>query len=100
LEGGSGYPSRILNSAYSLLDYDGAPKPTLPALAQAAAMLGDTTEPTDLSNAALRTYAFRRKGGYVAVVWARGGAAPTPAPLDLSGPGAPHAQDLMGAVLP
>jgi hypothetical protein len=96
LEGGSGYPSRILNSAYSLLDYDGSPKPTLPALAEAVAMLGGTSESADLSTPSLRAYAFRRKEGYVAVIWARGGAAPTPAPLDLSGQ---VARDLMGAAL-
>src|SRR5205807_9015046 len=41
LKGGWGYPSRILNSSYALLDYDGSPKPTFPAFAQAIAMLGD-----------------------------------------------------------
>jgi glycosyl hydrolase family 39 (putative alpha-L-iduronidase)/carbohydrate binding protein with CBM4/9 domain len=99
-EGGSGCPSRMLNAGYSLLDYDGSPKPTLPALAEATAMLGDATEPSDLSSPSLRAYAFRHKGGYVAVAWARGGAAPTPAPLALAGPAAPAARDVMGAPLP
>ena len=66
----------MLNGAYTLLDYDGSPKPTLPALAQAIAMLGDATEPADLSNPALRAYVFRRLGAaqgsrFVAVAWAR-----------------------------
>ncbi len=76
LEWGHGYPSRMLNAAYTLLDYDGAPKATLPALAQATAMLGDAGEPADLSTPALRAYAFHRAhaaaaSAYVAVVWAR-----------------------------
>ena len=99
LYGGSGYLSRILNSGYTLLDYDGSPKPTLPALAQAIAMLGDAAEPSDLSTPALRAYAFRRKNGYVAVAWARGGRAPLPSPLPLTGPGAPAVRDVMGASL-
>lgn len=99
LYGGSCRPSRILNSSYSLLDYDGSPKPILPALAQATAMLGSVTEPSDLSTPTLRAYAFRRKDGYVAVVWARGGSAPDPFPLMLSGPSVPRAQDMMGASL-
>ena len=92
LFGGSGYPSRILNSGYSLLDFDGSPKPTLPALAQVAAMLGSVSEPSDLSTPTLRAYAFRRNDGYVAVVWARGGTTPSPAPLNLSGRSAPRAR--------
>ena len=99
LEGGIGYPSLMLNSAFSLLDYDGSPKQTMPALAQAVAMLDDAREPVDLSTPALRAYSFRRKEGYVAVAWARGGAAPTPPPLTLTGPAAPLARDAMGAPL-
>jgi hypothetical protein len=99
LDGGTGYPSYILNSGYSLLDFDGSPKPTLPALAQAIAMLGEVTEPSDLSTPALRAYAFRRPNGYVAVAWARGGGAPSPAPLALAAPGAPTVRDVMGASL-
>ena len=38
-------------------------------------MLGDASEPRDLSTPALRAYAFRRKDGYVAVAWARAGGA-------------------------
>ena len=62
-------------------------------------MLGDAAEPSDLSTPALRAYAFRRKNGYVAVAWARGGGAPLPSPLPLTGPGAPAVRDVMGASL-
>jgi hypothetical protein len=100
LFGGSGYPSRILNSAYSLLDYDGSPKPILPALAQAVAMLGNAAEPTDLSTSTLRAYSFRRKAGYVAVVWARGTTTSASASVALGGQESLQAFDMMGAALP
>jgi hypothetical protein len=99
LLGGSGCPSRILDSAYSLLDYDGSPKLTLPALAQATGMLGDAREPADLSTPTLRAYAFRRKSGYVAVVWSRGGASSTSSPLRLANRATPAAYDMLGAPL-
>jgi hypothetical protein len=99
LYGGPGYLSRLLNSSYTLLDYDGSPKPTLPALAQVVAMLGDAGEPSDISTPTVRAYAFRRASGYVAVAWARRGSAPAPSTLTLTGPGAPAARDAMGAAL-
>lgn len=109
LQGGSGYPSRILSSASALLDYDGAPKPTLPALAQAMAMLGDAGEPSDLSTPTLRAYAFRRGAAeaarpaqpeqqFVAVVWSRGGAEALQRPAVTTARGL-SARDVMGAPL-
>jgi hypothetical protein len=102
VEWGQGYPSRLLNSAYTLLDFDGSPKPTLPAMAQAIAMLGDAAEPADLSGGALRAYLFRRegveKGGrFVVVAWARGA---EPVPVELTGSASITAFDLMGAAVP
>jgi hypothetical protein len=100
LEWEPGYPSRMLNGAYTLLDYDGSPKPTLPALAQLVAMLGDSTAPADLTTPALRAYLFQRQesdklGRFVAVVWARG---ETPVRLQASGASV-RALDPMGAAV-
>jgi hypothetical protein len=102
VEWGQGYPSRMLNSAYTLLDYDGSPKLTLPAMAQAIAMLGAAAEPADLSTPTLRAYLFRRehgeKGGrFAAVAWARDA---NPVPVELTGSAAIAAYDLMGAAVP
>lgn len=102
IEWGQGYPSRMLNSAYTLLDFDGSPKPTLPAMAQAIAMLGNAAEPADLSTKPLRAYLFRREQGekgrrFVAVAWTRGA---DPVPVELTGSAAITALDLMGAAVP
>jgi hypothetical protein len=102
IEWGQGYPSRMLNAGYTLLDFDGSPKLTLPAMAQAIAMLGSAAEPADLSTRSVRAYVFRRegveKGGrFVAVAWARGA---EPVPVELTGNAAITAFDLMGAAVP
>jgi Glycosyl hydrolases family 39 len=99
VDSGQGYLSRMLNAAYTLLDYDGSPKPTLPALAQVIAMLGDATEPADLSNPALRAYVFRRLGApqgsrFVAVAWARGA---EPVSLEPESEGSVRVMDALAA---
>jgi hypothetical protein len=101
LKSNPGYAHRMLNFPYTLLDYDGAPKPILPAFAQAVAMLGDVTDADDLSTPQVRAYAFHRPRApeaerFVAVVWTRSG---SPPPLELSGADAPVARDCMGAAL-
>jgi hypothetical protein len=101
LEWGQGYPSRILNAGYTLLDYDGSPKPTLPALAQAVYLLGDASAPVELSTPDLRVFTFRRAHAapgetYVAVLWPRGDTPRSFVPLAGS---SVRPRDAMGAPL-